>query len=370
MKTLVALCPYVAYRNEQLLKDCVLIPYSFTNLGYQVRLVTARKEEFTYLKYLPKLKIDEAPLVPEEDWATYLLNYLKNYQGQIDRLFCFGLREAYGPVISYFKEHFDGKVILKLDANSYWMDIINYQATPYQEIIAACDLISCEGQAMQSYLTKKWKRPIDLIRNGFPLATFESELDFKQKENIILNVGRQESERKNSPALIKAFASQAEKFPDWQLVLIGNYTPEVELLVKAYQQRNPQLKRQLKLLGPIADKKLLESYYAKAKIFVTASYLEGGSPNVVAEALRNGCYLITSKIDAWQDTFAKGAGVSFDHGDLAALEANMCQVMSEPQLSQRAFELNRAYALAELPYEKQVLRLESLLKVRGQINGK
>ncbi len=34
MKTLVALCPYVAYRNEQLLKDCVLIAYSFTNLGY------------------------------------------------------------------------------------------------------------------------------------------------------------------------------------------------------------------------------------------------------------------------------------------------------------------------------------------------
>lgn len=30
-KTLVALCPYVAYNNEQLLKDCVLIPYSFTN---------------------------------------------------------------------------------------------------------------------------------------------------------------------------------------------------------------------------------------------------------------------------------------------------------------------------------------------------
>ena len=57
MKTLVALCPYVAYRNEQLLKDCVLIPYSFTNLGYQVKLVTAKKEELAYLKYLPKLTL-------------------------------------------------------------------------------------------------------------------------------------------------------------------------------------------------------------------------------------------------------------------------------------------------------------------------
>lgn len=140
-------------------------------------------------------------------------------------------------------------------------------------------------------------------------------------------------------------------------------------MVKSYQHQNSHLKRQIKLVGPVADKAKLENYYARAKVFVLSSYSEG-SPNVIGEALRNGCYIITSKISVWQDTFAKGAGASFDHGDLAALEANMRQVMSEPQLSQRAFELNRAYALAELPYEKQVLHLESLLKVRGQINGK
>ena len=111
MKTLVALCPYVAYRNEQLLKDCVLIPYSFTNLGYQVKLVTAKKEEFTYLKYLPKLEVDYAPLLPREQWADYLVDYLKNYQGKIDRLFCFGLYPDYGKAINYFKQHFDGQVI-------------------------------------------------------------------------------------------------------------------------------------------------------------------------------------------------------------------------------------------------------------------
>ncbi|GET07010.1 hypothetical protein SY212_20400 [Ligilactobacillus agilis] len=368
MKTLVALCPYVAYRNEQLLKDCVLIPYSFTNLGYQVKLVTAKKEELTYLKYLPKLEVDYAPLLPREQWADYLVDYLKNYQGKIDRLFCFGLYPDYGKAINYFKQHFDGQVILKLDANPYWMDIINYQESPQQDMIKACDLISCEGRAMQSYLAKKWKRPIDLIRNGFPIKTFNPELSFDIKENIILNVGRQD-ENKNTKVLVSTFAKLAASFPDWQLVLVGSYDPNFEFLVKSYQHQNPYLKRQIKLVGPVADKAKLENYYARAKVFALSSYSEG-SPNVIGEALRNGCYIITSKISVWQDTFAKGAGASFDHGDLAALEANMRQVMSEPQLSQRAFELNRAYALAELPYEKQVLRLESLLKVRGQINGK
>ena len=369
MKTLVALCPYVAYSNEQLLKDCVLIPYSFTTLGYQVKLVTAKKEEFTYLKYLPKLEVDYAPLLPREQWADYLVNYLKNYQGKIDRLFCLGLYPDYGPAVTYFKEHFDGQVILKLDANPYWMDIIDYQRFPYEELITSCDLISCEGVAMQSYLAKKWHRPIDLLRNGFQLKTFNPQLSFTLKENIILNVGRQDK-NKNTVILVKTFAKLAEQFPDWKLVLIGNYDPNFELLVRTYYQQKPHLKRQIKLLGPIADKNLLESYYARAKVFALSSYSEGGSPNVIGEALRNGCYIITSKISAWQDTFAKNAGASFDHGDLVTLEANMRQVMYNPALSQRAFGLNRAYALAELPYEKQVLRLEKLLKVRRQINGK
>lgn len=187
----------------------------------------------------------------------------------------------------------------------------------------------------------------------FQLKTFNPELSFDIKENIILNVGRQD-ENKNTKVLVSTFAKLAASFPDWQLVLVGSYDSNFEFLVKSYQHQNPYLKRQIKLVGPVADKAKLENYYARAKVFALSSYSEG-SPNVIGEALHNGCYIITSKISAWQDTFAKGAGASFDHGDLATLEANMRQVMSELQLSQRAFELNRAYALAELPYEKTSL---------------
>lgn len=253
MKTLVALCPYVAYSNEQLLKDCVLIPYSFTTLDYQVKLVTAKKEEFTYLKYLLKLEVGYAPLLPREQWANYIVEYLKNYQGKIDRLFCLGLYPDYGPAVTYFKEHFDGQIILKLDANPYWMDIINYQRFPYKELIASCDLISCEGVAMQSYLAKKWHRPIDLLRNGFQLKTFNPQLSFALKENIILNVGRQDK-NKNTVILFKTFAKLAERFPDWKLVLIGNYDSKFELLVRSYYQQKPYLKSKSSCWGQLLTK--------------------------------------------------------------------------------------------------------------------
>lgn len=372
MKNLVALCPYVAYRNEQLLKDCILIPYTFmTHLGYDVTVMTAQKEEFTYLNQLPGLRLDVVPTCPLEQWADYLVDYLKNYPHEIDVLFLFGMRATYYPVVKYFKNHYQGKIILKADANSQWVgELINPSTPQYDYLIHNCDIITCEGVAMQNYLAKKWRRPIDLFRNGSRDVDFNHQLTFNSKEELIVNVGIQETGRKNTPALIKTFAQLAPSFPTWRLALIGTYEPAIKSLVERYYQLNPQLKKQLLLTGPITDKKLLESYYAKAKIFVTASYLEGGSPNVVAEALRNGCYLITSKIDAWQDTFAPEAGASFDHGNLVALTAELRRAMSDPKLCQQAFTLNRAYVQAELSYEQQVSRLETLLKVRGKLNDK
>ena len=144
-------------------------------------------------------------MIPREQWADYLVDYLKNYQGQIDRLFCFGLYPDYGPALAYFKEHFNGKIILKLDANSYWMDVINYQESPHQEMITACDLISCEGRAMQNYLAKKWNRPIELIRNGSLWRDFEPKLSQKIKEKVGMQT------RKEAPAISwAAFRSKRE----------------------------------------------------------------------------------------------------------------------------------------------------------------
>lgn len=54
--------------------------------------------------------------------------------------------------------------------------------------------------------------------------------------------------------------------------------------------------------------------------------------------------------------------------NLVALTAELRRAMSDPKLCQQAFTLNRAYVWAELSYEWQVSRLETLLKVRGKLN--
>lgn len=363
MPKLVALCPYVAYRNEELLKDCVLIPYAFmTELGYDVTVMTAQKEEFTYRKYLPGLKLDIVPTCLDDAWADYLVTYLKNYKQPIDVLFLFGMYQNYYPAVKYFKEHYQGKIIMKLDANSYWVnELINPDYSGWDYLIKNCDLISTEGVAIQNYLAKKWKRPIDLIRNGSLRRDFTPELSKKVKEKVILNVGGQEIGRKNTGFLLKGFLEVCHEFPDWKLELIGPVKPEVHQLVMDIYQAYPELKERLRLLGPIKDKATLEKHYQKAQVYLTTSLREG-SPNSIAEALRNGCYILTSKIDIWQDTFAKGGGASFEHGDLDGLKNELRKALSQPKQLKAAFDLNRTYSQKELIYESEVRRYQLLLE--------
>lgn len=362
MTRLLALCPYVAYQNEELLKDCVLIPYAFmTELGYDVTVMTAQKEEFTYHKYLPGLKFDIVPTCADDAWAEYLVTYLKNYDQEIDVLFLFGMYASYYSVVKYFKEQYQGKVIMKLDANSYWEnEPINPNKPNWDYLIKSCDLVSTEGFAMQNYLAKKWGRPIDLIRNGSLRRDFTPELSKKVKEKVILNVGGQEIGRKNTGFLLKGFLEVCHEFPDWKLELIGPVKPEVHQLVMDIYQTYLELKERLRLLGPIKDKATFEKHYQKAQIYLTTSLREG-SPNSIAEALRNGCYIVTSKIDIWQDAFVKGGGASFEYDDLDGLKNELRKALSQPKQLEAAFDLNRAYCQRELIYESEVRRYQLLL---------
>ncbi len=136
--------------------------------------------------------------------------------------------------------------------------------------------------------------------------------------------------------------------------------PKITELVASIYKTYPDLRQRLLLLGPIKDKAQLERHYQKAQIYLSTS-LKEGSPNSIAEALRNGCYIITSKIDIWQDTFAPKAGASFEHGNLVELVTKLRSALSQPQLLANAFELNRAYSLKELIYEDEVRRYQLLL---------
>lgn len=115
-----------------------------------------------------------------------------------------------------------------------------------------------------------------------------------KKENILLHVGRMGSEAKNSELLVKALDRVApEIIKKWKIYLIGPYTDEFKVFLDNCLIKNPVLKQNLILTGEIQDRRLLYSYYSKAKIFCLTSISE--SFGIAAlEALYYENYLLLS----------------------------------------------------------------------------
>ncbi|NMA33600.1 MAG: hypothetical protein GX940_03480 [Clostridiaceae bacterium] len=141
--------PYIFYRNEQLMKDCCLIPYMFHKcLGYRAVIITAKKEEYTYLDLLKGLEIDILDTPKDiSEWIKECCSYISENYKKIDVMFCFGAYPAYCHMVPHYKKlRPDGKVILKLDANIYWMDRIPFQTEEYKNFLGNCDLITAESK--------------------------------------------------------------------------------------------------------------------------------------------------------------------------------------------------------------------------------
>ncbi|QJC53766.1 glycosyltransferase family 4 protein [Paenibacillus albicereus] len=374
-------CPHVSYTNEHLMKDCCLIPYTFhTELGWEAVIVTAPGEELTYHGLLPGLQIDfigqsgdyNNPYVLEE-WVAACINYISAHAHKIDFFFCFGPYTSYFSMIDQYKKlRPDGKVILKLDANSTWMDQIPFHQPDHQAFFSRCDLITVESKTLKRYLSKKWPYIIDYVPNGsFKADSLSSKkVRFQDKENVILTVGRLGTAQKATPLLLEAFAQAARLLPDWKLRLVGSWEASFEPYRERYFELHPELRERVTFTGKILDKAILEAEYARAKVFVISSLMEGGTPNVWAEAARNGCYVLCSEIDAVDEATNKGTcGRSFEVGNAAELALAMLDVCrDEHRLSKGCADIQR-YQERYFDYKKIVRKMNLLLTIsKGAVN--
>lgn len=302
MKCIYNICPYTYYRNEQFMKDCILLPYTFSKIGdFQTIIVTAQNEEYTYLSLLPGLKLEIAPATRTSiQWIEFACSYVRQNYDKIDILFCFGSYDTNQKIIPLYKSlRPDGKVILKLDINSSWADRLSLNIPDLRKMYENSDLITCESKRMKKFLSEKWPYRIEYVPNGYLVDVSPYDpVSYHRKENTILTVGKLGSKAKANHILLEAFARCAERYPDWKVRLVGSIEPEFNQYIKEYYQTYPNLASRVLFTGKIVDKQQLNDEYRKAKIFVMTSISEGGTPNVFSEAARNGCYMISSEIDA------------------------------------------------------------------------
>lgn len=352
-KRVVAMAPYERpWSNVELIKDCGLIPYlMYKNHDCDVCMVGAQGETYPYLEtYVQGLKMEFLPDGKEES----KLAYISEHAEKIDVLL---LRGCYPYNFSvadlYKKKNPYGKICVGLDANSNWMDRIRWDEEGFMRFMDNCDVISTSCFAMQDMLNRKWPWKIEHIPNGY--YSFGRDItypDYAEKENVILTVGRLGTEQKDTRTLLSAFAMAADRIPGWKLRLVGNVEDKFEGYINDYFEKNPNLKSRVCFVGPLLDREELFAEYRKAKVFALSSTLEGGTPNVISEALTSGCVPITTMIDAFDEITDRGrVGYSSPIGDIHSFAENMVSVCNHErlkELSKDSYEYGRNHFDMEL----------------------
>lgn len=163
---------------------------------------------------------------------------------------------------------------------------------------------------------------------------------------LVLAVGRL-NPVKNFGALVNAFAALADKYPDWDLVILGE-GPERPALEAAIRGRGAQARIFLPgIAGNVGE------WYARADLFAMTSHSEG-FPVALAEALAHGLPAVSFDCNTGpRDIIRHGIdGLLVPAGDSAALIQALERVMGDAhfreQLAARAPEARERFSIEKI----------------------
>lgn len=284
--------------DDRIFKDVCLIPIlmkekydfeaSIVNYGINKKLVN---------EFFPGVEC-----VNVRKTGNYILDindYLEENAKNIDIAYLFGPYKTYDIISKLYKMYNpNGKIYLKLDMNRYWLQRLvnnNY----FKNLLEISDLITVEDKKLQNMINMICNSEVEYLRNGYYEFFDIPKVNYEEKKNVILSVGRLGTEQKRTDVLIEAFLKA--DLSNWELHLIGGVESEFLPVLDKYKE-NPKFLKQVKLLGRIEpkDKKNLYDEYRQAKIFCMTSQMEACA-HVYSEASSNGCYIVSTDVDGISD---------------------------------------------------------------------
>ena len=317
-------------------KDNGMIPiYMNEELGYESKILTVNlkkdlPDEVRGIKIIKVKRIFSflsnfaywTKLVKRINIFKYLIKNAKN----IDVLMLFHVsRCSYWYAYFYKKYNPNGKIYIKADFNlgvykKEW-SIVNSKPKSLREffkkrresqeyskrkkLIPMVDLISYESFEAFNYMKDSYagvdtKNKTMYFPNGYDNKVIDKIKikSFKEKENIILTVGRLGTKEKNNELLLETLKEVDLK--DWKVYLVGSIDKNFIEHKEKFFEDNPNLKEKIIFTGEIKDKEKLYEYYNKVKVFVLPSKWESFGI-VMVEAMAFGNYIITSNTCAAND---------------------------------------------------------------------
>lgn len=295
--------------NVHLVKDVGMVPYCLHKFSaYDSTIASYKNGDYPYLNTevegLKQVFIVKKYSSERLNVLYFLMKNAKNYD--VLQLYHFSISSLI--YLTFFKllKSFSSikKTYLKLDADDGILDVKldGFFGWLAKLMLSKIDLISVECKVLYDKLKPIpfWNENLIYMPNGFYTHEIRNLIEYEEKQNIVLTVGRIGSYQKANEFLMEAFAAIAEEKPSWMLQFVGPIEKDFNDYIKDFFINFPNLKERVVFFGSISDRVVINDIYKKAKIFSLTSRYEG-FPLVFLEAMRMGCTLISSDVSAAYD---------------------------------------------------------------------
>lgn len=292
---------FISYRNPEL-------EAAAKAAAPELKLLQFRQNPFMKNKLLFRLFGWLDPLFIGLDLVPFMLKHAKG----IDIFNSYSLRYTYIAGLIYRLFNRKGMVYCKWDKDPAFLD--HYEKEPKKTDLRAIifylllrfspiDIISVESEGVcgffkQHPLLKRVSHKLRYVPNGVDVQASDEEVDFSEKEDLILHVGRVGTRQKATEILLEAFAA-CKRPAGWKLVLIGEMDERFKPVLERFLEKHPSLAPYISYLGFVEKKELID-HYRKAKLLAMPSRYESFGL-VVIEAGLFGDVLVGSDIRSFRE---------------------------------------------------------------------
>lgn len=289
-------------KSNELVKPNGQIPYTLYNkFKYNSTIVTYDYGEKYNMQEINGVKIEFLKKIfgkPIIDGSLFIMKNAK----KIDILHTFHWKkENYLWFTLYKLLNPKGKIYLTLDSDE------RVKNQPVKKgvtsifrtaILKKCDLVSVETKDMCEWFQKNWYSGIKYVPYG--VLTSDYEIEYNNKENTIITVGRIGTHQKATEILMDAYKKIYKEIPNWNVRVIGPIEAEFIKEIDKFYKEDSNLKDKIQFIGPIYDREKLMLEFEKAKIFCLTSRYESFGL-VLSEAGSRGNYIISTNLAPSRD---------------------------------------------------------------------
>ena len=241
-------------------------------------------------------------------------SYVRSHAKQIDLLILFHITTRtikYGTI--YKKQNPGGCLYIKYDSEETcipylhekpWYALSRYKRRfLFRRFEPFVDLLSVECQQVYERMDEFNRAKLHYLPNGILLdSTNEVAVPAsdRDKENIILLVGRHGSHQKNSERIFDLIP-RLSRLDGWKFVLLGPVTDAFQKRYQNFINAYPGYAGNVEIIGNVTDRTKVADFYKRAKILLLPSRSEG-FPVACSEALSQGVVVcmaseLTSSVD-------------------------------------------------------------------------